>query len=55
MDGFEEEVYVSLYTSQALATNQTNSSVDYPDYDPDESFEIYNYWDLIPTAIVYGL
>lgn len=34
-------------------TNQTNDY--FPDYDASASFDSYNYWDLIPTAIVYGL
>ena len=49
MDDLEEELYVDF-------KNSTNiSSLDYVDYDIGQSWSTFNYWDLIPTAIVYGL
>jgi len=37
-----------------VTENISIATTDY-DYDLPESFSTYNYWDLIPTSIVYGM
>ncbi|CAG2183045.1 unnamed protein product, partial [Oppiella nova] len=36
-------------------TNKTNHTFQDYEYEIEESFASFNLWDLIPTAIVYGL
>lgn len=53
---FDQELFELYMGDDAMSLVRVSNSTDeLEDYDYEVDFTAYDYWDLIPTAIVYGI